>query len=1220
MGYIKQITIQGFKSYKDQTKIEPFSPKSNIVVGRNGAGKSNFFAAVRFVLGDDYENMSREERQALLHEGSGSAVMSAYVEVTFDNSDGRFHNNGKSEFVLRRTIGAKKDEYSMDRKNSTKREVFEMLEAAGLSRSNPFYIVPQGRVTAITNMKDEERLNLLKEISGSNVYEKRRADSLKLMTDTDQKCERIDELVNDINQRLQELEGEKKELEAWNKNDRERRALLYTMNARRESELEAQIERIDAARHSGVADTDVHKARFLQNEHDMQEVETQINTLRSEIKLQTEERAQQESERKDAARHKAALELERSDLTEGQSAAQQSQQRRDADLKRVRRDIQDRKTKLSQLLPEYEAKKEEETAVRAQLAEAEGQRKRLEEKQGRSASYSNKRQRDDALRKRIDDITMDLSTRKSIQVQTDEDIQALQGEIASLEAEVAKLEADLENEGDNTLNLGEQVQKAKDAQDALRDQQSTLFRDDNRLSAQLENAERQLRLAEREFSHLLDHGTSKGLETLRRLQTQHDLRGIHGTIAELFEVPEPYKIATEVAAGPALFNVVCDNDNTASKCIELLNKERGGRLAFISLNRVKPRAVDVPHTADAAPLLPKLRYDPKYEKAFQQVFNKVVVCPELSICQSLARNHDVLALTPDGDRAHKKGGYHGGYFDPSKSKLDGHRKVVGLREQVDELRARKSAIQTELDGLRQRLTAAASDVRKAEYQKSHAQDGYLPMRQTLRTKQAELQRKTNTLEKMQQTAASILSAMNELGSQQSDLEAEIASEFRKALSRDEETLLQSLTGTVRDLNRQLSALIEERSELESKKSEIEVELRENLNPRFDQLLAQQKDAGGSGGQSAQLKECERALKAADKAVAEFDSRIQELEDQRQQANEQLAQYEETKGEKERSNRELAKLMEKAQKGMQRKLADRAQAREELNAVQRDIRELGTLPEEAYHKFTRWSADRLVSELDKVNRALKKYSHVNKKAFQQYEDFTRRREHLTTRRGELDTSHEAIQNLVEVLDQRKDEAIARTFKQVSKYFQEVFVQLVPAGTGRLIIQRRSDREARRGGDVDSDDEDERTGRGTNGKTSVENYTGVGIAVSFNSKHDEQQRIQQLSGGQKALCALALVFAIQQCDPAPFYLFDEIDANLDAQYRTAVAEMLRKLSGKGGESGEGGGQFICTTFRPEMVLVADKCYAVSYKNSASKIDVFDREGALEFVETSQKTAGR
>jgi structural maintenance of chromosome 3 (chondroitin sulfate proteoglycan 6) len=144
--------------------------------------------------------------------------------------------------------------------------------------------------------------------------------------------------------------------------------------------------------------------------------------------------------------------------------------------------------------------------------------------------------------------------------------------------------------------------------------------------------------------------------------------------------------------------------------------------------------------------------------------------------------------------------------------------------------------------------------------------------------------------------------------------------------------------------------------------------------------------------------------------------------------------------------------------------------------------------------------------------------------------------------------------------------------------------------------------------------------------VENYVGVGISVSFNSKHDDQQRIQQLSGGQKSmstpqtiasilivtdcasvgLCALALVFAIQACDPAPFYLFDEIDANLDAQYRTAVAQMLKSISE------ETNGQFICTTFRPEMLYVAEKCYGVSFRNKASSIDVVSRDEALKFVD--------
>lgn len=245
----------------------------------------------------------------------------------------------------------------------------------------------------------------------------------------------------------------------------------------------------------------------------------------------------------------------------------------------------------------------------------------------------------------------------------------------------------------------------------------------------------------------------------------------------------------------------------------------------------------------------------------------------------------------------------------------------------------------------------------------------------------------------------------------------------------------------------------------------------------------------------------------------------------------------------------------------------------------------------------------------MNESLKKYSHINKKAFEQYENFTKQRRLLTERRIELDSSRKSIEDLIDILDQRKDEAIERTFKQVSKAFAEVFVQLVPAGIGRLVIQRKSDKEARRAAEEDSDDEERR-------KNTVENYTGVGISVSFNSKHDEQQRIAQLSGGQKSLCALALVFAIQQCDPAPFYLFDEIDANLDAQYRTAVAEMLKKLSGQGGEKGEGGGQFICTTFRPEMVLVAEKCYGVSYSNKTSSIDVVNREEALDFVEGMTK----
>lgn len=169
----------------------------------------------------------------------------------------------------------------------------------------------------------------------------------------------------------------------------------------------------------------------------------------------------------------------------------------------------------------------------------------------------------------------------------------------------------------------------------------------------------------------------------------------------------------------------------------------------------------------------------------------------------------------------------------------------------------------------------------------------------------------------------------------------------------------------------------------------------------------------------------------------------------------------------------------------------------------------------------------MKKLHNTNESLKKFAHVNKKAFEQYTNFTKQRDSLLQRREDLDNSAKSIEELVEVLDQRKDEAIERTFKQVASNFEEVFERLVPAGRGRLIIQRRIDQD-------DAMDEDiEETQQST-----VDNYTGVSIKVSFNSKVDEGLRIQQLSGGQKSLVALALVFAIQKCDPAPFYLFDEV----------------------------------------------------------------------------------
>jgi len=395
--------------------------------------------------------------------------MSAYVEIIFDNSDDRFPT-GKPELVLRRTIGLKKDEYTLDRKNATKADVMNLLESAGFSRSNPYYIVPQGRVTTITNMKDSERLNLLKEVAGTQVYEARRAESLKIMAETNNKRAKIDELLEYINERLRELEEEKDELKDYQEKDRERRCLEYTIYSREQAEIAAALEALEGQRQTGVEDTDENRERFIQGEKDLAQIDAQIAECKQQIEFLKVDKAQLEDERRDTSRLLAQAELQAKALADGQSAAQQAKARHDADLKTVQAAIQQREAELAELIPKFNAEKEQEDNIKAQLDEAETVRQRLYAKQGRNSRFKNKAERDKWLQKEIRDNYTSISTVEAVKMQTAEDIKELENEIAALEPEVENLRKQIEGRGDAMQSIEQQVQAAKDERDRLMDQ------------------------------------------------------------------------------------------------------------------------------------------------------------------------------------------------------------------------------------------------------------------------------------------------------------------------------------------------------------------------------------------------------------------------------------------------------------------------------------------------------------------------------------------------------------------------------------------------------------------------------------------------------------------------------------------------------------------------------------------------------------------------------
>ncbi|KAJ5123720.1 structural maintenance of chromosomes protein 3 [Penicillium atrosanguineum] len=1198
--YVKQIIIQGFKSYKDQTVIEPFSPKHNVIVGRNGSGKSNFFAAIRFVLSDAYTHLGREERQALLHEGSGSAVMSAYVEIIFDNSDDRFPT-GKPELVLRRTIGIKKDEYTLDRKNATKNDVMNLLESAGFSRSNPYYIVPQGRVTALTNMKDSERLTLLKEVAGTQVYEARRAESLKIMHETNSKRAKIDELLDYINERLAELEEEKDELRSYQDKDKERRCLEYTIYSREQQEISNVLDNLEEARQNGVEDADNNRDQFIEGEKAMAEIDAQIAECRQQIEFLKVDKSQMEDERREASKALAQIELQAKSLSDNQVAAQALKSRHDTDLNSVKQAIDERESELESILPTFNQHKNEEDALKSSLTEAETSRQRLYAKQGRNSRFKNKSERDKWLQMEIRESNRSIGNVQNVVTQTQEDIKDLETEIGQLEPETVRLRQQIDGRGDNMQDMDQQVQSAKDERDRLMDQRKELWREEAKLDSVLNSASSEMERAERSLSHMMDHNTSRGIAAVRRIKRQHNLDGVYGTLAELFDVNDRYRTAVEVTAGQSLFHYVVDTDETATTVLEILQKEKAGRVTFMPLNRLRSKPFNMPRASDTIPMIEKLQYDQAYDKAFQHVFGKTIICPNLQVASQYARSHGVNAITPEGDRSDKRGALTGGFHDSRASRLDAVKNVARWRDEFETKKSRGTEIRKELEKLDQVITRALGELQKLEQQRQQMQNSSGPQRQELRSKRDLLQNKNDTLESKRRALRNVESNLAALNDQVNAFQAEMLSPFQKALTSEEEATLESLSGTVRELRGQYQEVSTKRSELEARKSVLEVELRENLNPRLDQLVNRDLDMAEEEVQG-NLKETQREQKRLSKALEKLNGRLKELDDSIEKASIRVNDLQQRNAETRAEMEDLARSIEKHQRRMEKSMQKKAALTKQAAECASNIRDLGVLPDEAFTKYKSTDSNAVVKKLHKTNEALKKYSHVNKKAFEQYNSFTKQRETLTTRREELDASQKSIDDLISVLDHRKDEAIERTFKQVSREFANVFEKLVPAGRGRLIIQRKTDRTARPEDDVDSDDEEARQ--------SVENYVGVGISVSFNSKHDEQQRIQQLSGGQKSLCALALVFAIQACDPAPFYLFDEIDANLDAQYRTAVAQMLQSISDSTN------GQFICTTFRPEMLHVAEKCYGVSFRQKASTIDVVSREEALKFVE-EQKT---
>jgi structural maintenance of chromosome 3 (chondroitin sulfate proteoglycan 6) len=951
-------------------------------------------------------------------EGSGSAVMSAYVEIIFDNSDDRFPT-GKEELILRRTIGLKKDEYSLDRKNATKADVMNLLESAGFSRSNPYYIVPQGRVTALTNMKDSERLSLLKEVAGTQVYEARRTESLKIMHETNNKLQKIDELLDFINSRLGELEEEKEELRSYQEKDKEKRCLEYTIFSREQAEITSALEQIEEQRQTGMGGTDENSELFLQGEKDMAQMQKDISRHKQQIDFLTLDKKQLEDERKDNSKARAQAELRIKNLTDGQNASQQARAHRDTEMKRLLDAISEREKELNELLPEYTDQRQQELDMKNQLDDAETIRQRLYAKQGRNARFRNKKERDDWLREQINDAFTSLSKVKAVRMQTTEELTQLEKDIAAADPAIAHLQSQLSGRGDAVSVLDQKIVEGKEERDRLMDQRKELWREMAKTDTVVGNVRDELAKAERQLSHMMDGNTSRGIAAVRRIKKQYQLEGVFGTLAELIEVPERFRTAVEVIAGNSLFHYVVDTDETATRVLEILNKERSGRVTFMPLNRLKPKIPAYPQAQDAIPLISRVEFEPKYEKAVQQVLSSSVICPNLTVASQYARSHHLKAVTPFGDTVEKRGALTGGFHDPRSSRLEASHKVMILREELEKTRARDGEIEKEVRQLDQRITKAVGELQQLEQQKQDLRSNHEPLREELKNKLAFIQNKRQVLEEKQRAKIAIESNVKALSDQQTAHEAELVTDFKKALTEGEEEQLEKLTTAAHSLREQYVSFSTTRSQLEVRKSVLEVELSDNLRPSLEQLQAADLDSTEEDGSKGNLKEYQRDLKRLTNASGTLSHRLAENEKAIETSVSAMRKLEAQIMETKKRQEELSKAIERQQRRMEKSTLKKMALQAQFQATSDAIRGLGLLAEDAFKTYKNLDSSTVMKRLHKTNESLKQFSHVNKKAFEQYNSFTKQGAELRERRKELEDSHKAIEDLVEVLDQRKD---------------------------------------------------------------------------------------------------------------------------------------------------------------------------------------------------------
>lgn len=921
---------------------------------------------------------------------------------------------------------------------------------------------------------------------------------------------------------MNDLTEEREELRAFHALDKERRAYEYTIYTREAKECSDAMHDLDEARQSEVAA--------------YQRVQEEVNELDAALLDLQEQRATLEAQERELKEARDTLEGDIATYQRDCAALEASTESHHRTLPEAAHgvDAASAQSVLAEAEAAYAEATQEATAVQSAFDALSARRAQLLTKQGRSAKFATVEERNQSLEESVQAMRRDLADAQT-RYDTDEaSLGGMAAELANNEEEVSRLQEILKRLKEEQSELTQRVTslneeildatedrkylfslfKANTTWDSSEDRAA--WREEHALLAKLTSLKEAKHKSDRLFMSTVERQMANGLDALVKFKELHPNLGYHGPLYTLFDFDPRYRLAIEQVAGNALFHVVVDTEDTAQQVLAFLQKEKVGRVTIMPLDRLHPKEVTLPTGDDVLSVLSRVKYAPEFEPAFRQVFGRAVMCPTLQACETYAKSHGVTAVTLDGDKVEKKGAMTGGFTEATKSRLFAIGESKKVEKQTRKVTKQLATVRETIADLDRKITDGHHQLGELDRHRSRCLADRQRTMELAQDKEQLVAHAKETMAQVRQQLTTLAQTMQRWEADIAEMAAEKERPLHATLSPDEEEQLETVLKEMSHLTPSLSAVQEKVAALSAEK----VKWQRVLD---HQSLASTRE---NGEEEEEARLAASRLASKQKSLAALQSQWQQKEEELEDVAHALTEWQRTMDQTATRRQTARRAFAEQQKWNEKYISRKAHFLQKKEEADKRIRDLGIVPslasdpsikelplEEVFFNFSLFSISmmacsakqKVIKALHDVNARLKQYSHVNKKAAEQFNQFYQQREELAKRKKELDASEAHISDLVAHLDQRKTEAMDRTFKHVSSHFTDMFHQLVPQGRGTLhMLQTMSGK--RKKYDVEEEDEEMEDKENTSSKKTktkakggkkeeeaFEKYDGVAIKV-------------------------------------------------------------------------------------------------------------------------------